>query len=241
MVDRINNQKYYDYSKVNQQKRQAAEAAEFNLNTGKEGVIYEKEQKKKSAKPKEASLELEEQGTKDGRGLGVKLEISHKGYERSVREKQKISLIEEVKKYASLAVDFLKSVWDKVWNDNPGAKAEEFPEILEDKILEQEEIQETGLLNVGSIKFSEEKIEDNAKRKFSNQIAESIYTQEEIRQIFRRGNQKEIEDFLSNHGEKQLAKNTDLLTQYDRKGSIVGLNGSDKDLILHGSRNQIKL
>ena len=52
---------------------------------------------------------------------------------------------------------------------------------------------------------------------------------------------KEIEDFLSNHGEKQLARNTDLLTQYDKRGSLVGLNSSDKDLILHGNKNQIKL
>ena len=209
MVDRINHQKYYDYSKVNQQKRQTTEAAEFNLNTGKEGVIYEKEQQKKPAKSKEASLELEGQNTKEVSGSGVQLEISHKGLEKSVREKQRKSLVEEVKRYASPAVDFLKSVWDKVWNDNSSSKTAEFPEILEDK--------------------------------FSNQIAESIYTQEEIRQIFRRGNQKEIEEFLSNHGEKQLARNTDLLTQYDRSGSIVGPNGSDKDLILHGARNQIKL
>lgn len=241
MVDRINNQKYYDYSKVNQQKRQTAEGAEFNLNAGREGVIYEKEQQKKPAKSKEDSLKLEEQGTKEAGGSGVKLEISHKGYEKSVREKQRISLMEEVKKYASLAVDFLKSVWDKVWNDNSRAKAAEFPEILEDKISEQEESWEAGLSEIENTDFSEERIKSNSTIKFSNQIAESIYTQEEIRQIFRRGNQKEIEDFLSNHGERQLAKNTDLLTQYDRSGSIVGLNGSDKDLILHGARNQIKL
>lgn len=79
------------------------------------------------------------------------------------------------------------------------------------------------------------------QRKLSNEIAESIYTQEEIRQIFRRGDQKEIEDFLSNHGKRRLARNTGLLTQYDRKGVIVGINSSDQDLILHGNKNQIKL
>lgn len=283
MVDRINHQKYYDYSKVNQQKRQTTEAAEFNLNTGKEGVIYEKEQQKKPAKSKEASLELEGQNTKEVSGSGVQLEISHKGLEKSVREKQRKSLVEEVKRYASLAVDFLKSVWDKVWNDNSSSKTAEFPEILEDKLSEQGASQEmgflqeeemglpgqgaewgasrekgflpgeegglsgeealsgTGFLQRAAATFWEEREGDGSRIKFSNQIAESIYTQEEIRQIFRRGNQKEIEEFLSNHGEKQLARNTDLLTQYDRSGSIVGPNGSDKDLILHGARNQIKL
>ena len=139
------------------------------------------------------------------------MEISGRGYQKSVREKQRSSLAEEVKKYARIAVDFLKAVWDRVWNDKPEVlepeevKQEEFPEILEDK------------------------------------IADSIYSQAEIRRIFQRGNQQEIADFISNHGEKQLAKNTELLTQYDRKGSIVGISNSDKDLILHGDRNQIKL
>lgn len=72
-------------------------------------------------------------------------------------------------------------------------------------------------------------------------LAQSIYSQEEIRAIFRRGDQREIQDFLSNHGERHLAKNSDLLTQYDKRGFIVGINRSDKELILHGGKNEIKL
>ncbi|MCI8681931.1 MAG: hypothetical protein HFH50_02860 [Lachnospiraceae bacterium] len=211
MIDKINSQKYYDYAKVNQQKRESAEASGFNLNLGKEGVIYEQNEQKKTEKPKETALEQESAGVSAGKASGVKLEISDRGYQKSVREKQRGSLVEEVKKYAQIAVEFLKTVWDRVWNDKPEVlepeqvEQEEFPEILEDK------------------------------------IAESIYTQAEIRRIFQRGNQQEIADFISNHGEKQLAKNTELLTQYDKTGSLVGISNSDKDLILHGDRNQMKL
>ena len=211
MIDKINSQKYYDYAKVNQQKRESAEASGFNLNLGKEGVIYEQNEQKKTEKPKETALEQESAGVSAGKASGVKLEISDRGYQKSVREKQRGSLVEEVKKYAQIAVEFLKTVWDRVWNDKPEGlepeqvEQEEFPEILEDK------------------------------------IAESIYTQAEIRRIFQRGNQQEIADFISNHGEKQLAKNTELLTQYDKTGSLVGISNSDKDLILHGDRNQMKL
>ena len=210
MIDKINSQ-YYDYAKVNQQKRESAEASGFNLNLGKEGVIYEQNEQKKTEKPKETALEQESAGVSAGKASGVKLEISDRGYQKSVREKQRGSLVEEVKKYAQIAVEFLKTVWDRVWNDKPEVlepeqvEQEEFPEILEDK------------------------------------IAESIYTQAEIRRIFQRGNQQEIADFISNHGEKQLAKNTELLTQYDKTGSLVGISNSDKDLILHGDRNQMKL
>ena len=211
MIDKINSQKYYDYAKVNQQKRESAEASGFNLNLGKEGVIYEQNEQKKTEKPKETALEQESAGVSAGKASGVKLEISDRGYQKSVREKQRGSLVEEVKKYAQIAVEFLKTVWNRVWNDKPEVlepeqvEQEEFPEILEDK------------------------------------IAESIYTQAEIRRIFQRGNQQEIADFISNHGEKQLAKNTELLTQYDKTGSLVGISNSDKDLILHGDRNQMKL
>ena len=72
-------------------------------------------------------------------------------------------------------------------------------------------------------------------------LAWSIYTQEEIREMFRRGDPREIEDFLSQHGERRLAKNSDLLTQYDKRGSLVGIDSSDKEKILHGTKNEIGL
>lgn len=170
------------------------------------------------------------------------MEISSRGYEKSARHKQGISLIDEVRKYAALAVDFLKSIWDKVWNENPKAKEAEFPEVLEEKMSGQEGFaEETGLSLLDGVEGPDGLQEGLFQRKLSNEIAESIYTQEEIRQIFRRGDQKEIEDFLSNHGKRRLARNTGLLTQYDRKGVIVGINSSDQDLILHGNKNQIKL
>ena len=103
MIDKVNNQKYYNYSKVNQQKRETTESAEFHMNLGKEGVIYEKSQKKPE-KSQEAAINAEEQesGASSQRG-GVKLEISNRGYEKSAREKQKSSLIEEVRKFAETA------------------------------------------------------------------------------------------------------------------------------------------
>ena len=241
MVDRINNQRFYDYSKVSQQKRETTEAAEFNLNMGKDGVTYEKSQRKKPEKSQELSPEPEEQKRTAG-SHGVKVEISHQGYEKSIREKRKISLMEGVKKYTALAVDFLKSVWDRIWNDHSKTAEGEFPEVLENQISEQEAFSgETGLSLPDSVLPAGEMPGDTSGIKFSNQIAESIYTQEEIRQLFRRRNQQEIEDFLSHHGEKQLARNTELLTRYDRKGMITGPGSQERDLILQGSRNQIKL
>lgn len=249
MIDRVNNQKYYDYAKINQQKRESTEAPEFNLNMGKEGVIYEKGQQKKAAKPKETAMEPEGQEHGAAASTGVKVEISSKGYEKSARERQRASLVEQVQKYAAIAVDFLKSVWDRIWNDHPKPKEAQFPEILEDKMSGAEGLsEETGLAVSNAINSPQGELGQpegwpagKLSGRLSDRLADSIYTQEEIRQLFRRGNQKEIEAFLSNNGEKHLARNTELLTQYDKKGSIVGINSYDRDLILHGNRNQIKL
>lgn len=235
MIDKINGQKYYEYAKVNQQKRETTDSLEFHMDLEKQGVIYEKGEQKKAAKEKEIPKETDSQGTEVKAGRGVMLEISHQGYERSEKERQRISLTENVRKFAERAVVFLKALWDKIWNDSPSSKEAEFPEVLEEQLAGQ-----SGETAGTEIVPGNEKM-DEPDWKTEDAIAESIYTQEEIRQLFRRGNQKEIEDFLSDHGEKHLARNTDLLTQYDRKGAIVGINNSDKELILHGNKNEIKL
>lgn len=248
MIDRINNQKYYEYSKINKQKKETTESAEFHMDLGKQGVIYEKNEQKKAEKTETSFEEEKEQEQRtSAQSRGVKLEISSQGYEKFEKEKTKASLLEGVKRYATIAVDFLKNIWDKIWNEQTSAKEAEFPEILEEQMAQKYGTEEETWLALPeeATGFPEEVMSENITEpsgwRTSNQIAESIYTQEEIRQIFRRGNQKEIEDFLSNHGERHLARNTDLLTQYDRKGILVGINNSDKELILHGNKNEIKL
>lgn len=224
MIDKINSQKYYEYTRAKQPSRGPVDSSEFNQNLEREGVIYEQSKKKKTTKTKETSElsgENSDRKAKANADRGVKLDISDKGYERAEKEKQRKSVVEQIRKYAAIAVDFLKSVWDKVWNEPEKAEeTEEFPEILEEKLGKQtEEIQPAGYL--------------------STEV--SPLSREEIRQLFRRGSRKEIEDFISNYGERQLARNTELLTQYDRRGSIVNLSSSEKELILHGNKNEVKL
>ena len=45
MVNKVNGQKYYEYTNVSSQKRKSAESSEFHMDLDKEGVIYEKERK----------------------------------------------------------------------------------------------------------------------------------------------------------------------------------------------------
>ena len=41
MVNKVNGQKYYEYAKVNRQKRETTSSSEFHMNFDKQGVVYE--------------------------------------------------------------------------------------------------------------------------------------------------------------------------------------------------------
>lgn len=271
MVDKVSNQKYYEYSKINQQKRSNTESSEFNLDLGKQGVVYEKGGQKKAEKTKGTPSQNDTQKSASQAASGVKLEISRQGYQKTAAKKQESSIMEGVRKYVTAAVDFLKSLWNKIWNDNPASPKEHFPEILEEKLSGQEGAGEAqgakdataffGGVDAQSWGAAErnaqagqpvfgQPAEQGIADRFWNRISPTAkpgvpepasYTQEEIRRIFRRGNRQEIEDFLSNHGERHLARNTELLTQYDKRGAIIGLDHAEKERILFGNKNEIRL
>lgn len=286
MVDKVSNQKYYEYSKINQQKRSNTESSEFNLDLGKQGVVYEKGGQKKAEKTKGTPSQNDTQKSASQAASGVKLEISRQGYQKTAAKKQESSIMEGVRKYVTAAVDFLKSLWNKIWNDNPASPKEHFPEILEEKLSGQEGAGEAqgakdataffggvdtqgendsaaffGGIDAQSWGAAErnaqagqpvfgQPAEQGIADRFWNRISPTAkpgvpepasYTQEEIRRIFRRGNRQEIEDFLSNHGERHLARNTELLTQYDKRGAIIGIDHAEKERILFGNKNEIRL
>ena len=286
MVDKVSNQKYYEYSKINQQKRSNTECSEFNLDLGKQGVVYEKGGQKKAEKTKGTPSQNDTQKSASQAASGVKLEISRQGYQKTAAKKQESSIMEGVRKYVTAAVDFLKSLWNKIWNDNPASPKEHFPEILEEKLSGQEGAGEAqgakdataffggvdtqgendsaaffGGVDAQSWGAAErnaqagqpifgQPAEQGIADRFWNRISPTAkpgvpepasYTQEEIRRIFRRGNRQEIEDFLSNHGERHLARNTELLTQYDKRGAIIGIDHAEKERILFGNKNEIRL
>ncbi|MCI9531827.1 MAG: hypothetical protein HFH38_08780 [Lachnospiraceae bacterium] len=285
MIDKVSNQKYYEYSKINQQRRETTESSGFHMDPGDQGVIYERGSQKKSEKPKGAAAEKDAPKASAQARPGVKVEISRQGYRKTGTKQQGASLAEGVQKYVAIAIGFLKSLWDKIWNEKTEVKQEGFPEILEGKLSGQDGTGETAAPQDGTSFFGGMEPQESSgsaqgaagsgasffggmepqESSGSAQgaagsgasffggigsqeaaakpaaVERPAYTQEEIRRIFRRGNRQEIEDFLSNHGERRLAKNTELLTQYDRRGSIIGIDHAQKELILFGDKNEIRL
>ena len=66
-------------------------------------------------------------------------------------------------------------------------------------------------------------------------------TDKEIQQYLRSGNLEQVISLLTDNGHKTMAKNSSLLTYYDRTGRLTSLSASDQERILHGDRNVRKL
>ena len=63
----------------------------------------------------------------------------------------------------------------------------------------------------------------------------------EIQKYLHNGNLDQVISLLTDNGHKTIAKNSNLLTYYDRSGRITRINPSDSERILHGDRNSRKL
>ena len=57
----------------------------------------------------------------------------------------------------------------------------------------------------------------------------------------RSGDMERVVNLVTENGQKTMAKNSTLLTYYDRSGKIAPLSASDQERILHGDRNVKKL
>ena len=63
----------------------------------------------------------------------------------------------------------------------------------------------------------------------------------EIQPYLRSGDLNRVISLLTDNGKKEAARNSTLLTYYDRTGRMVEPNASDRERILHGDRNTRKL
>ncbi len=68
---------------------------------------------------------------------------------------------------------------------------------------------------------------------------ETIQAQQEekIRKSLRSGNLEQVISILTDDGRRTVAKNSTLLTYYDKNGRLTQINASDRERILHGDRH----
>lgn len=93
--------------------------------------------------------------------------------------------------------------------------------------------------SLGTSQESEEIID--ASDEISALALEEERRNREIRQSLRDGNMDHVISLLTDNGRKTVAKNSTLLTSYDKNGRVVEPNASDRERALHGDRNTWKL
>lgn len=246
MVNRVNGNEYYDYSQL-----KMPDAADKTDNGEKFSLNYQHTQEEtteKDKKEKDGETEKLNNGTRTVLQGGVRLELSRNSAQtvsdrtRGKEERPQDTgqkLIGMVQSWLQAFVQAVKDIANKIWND-PIPQDETSVEQIKS---EDETVQETQAperlteeylaLHPGHMRNTQE-VESSSLRRGENR-------DKEIQKYLRSGNLEQVISLVTDNGRKTMAKNSTLLTYYDRHGRITPIGASDQERILHGDRNVKKL
>ena len=206
----------YDYSSQLKPAKNAESQEKFSLDRQKEQAVPEKKEEKGEDK------KLHEKPGVDIRKQGVRLELSGKEESGEQTEKRDVRANGNTPMSGSLLTlfkDLFQSVKDflyKLWNE-----PSEETVISEDVTPEEAE------------RYTEEYY---ALKGIDPKVREAE-RDEKIRKQLRSGNLEQVIILLTDDGRRTMAKNSTLLTYYDKSGKLTQLSASDKERILHGDRH----
>lgn len=219
MVDRVGNGPGYSYPQVNEKKVNTGATGtgeKFQLDYGKEGAIYEPSSEAVKRQQDEKRAIAHSSDTSKTEDEGVRLTLSsaalnHK--EKSETEKNaQGGILDVVTSLVNKVIDAMKGFFSSIWNDTPATNGEETSET--DTIAESK----AEKIDVGDSTAVPQK----PKTKFEEAKAEA-------------------EAFLASPEGKKVARNSDLLTYYDKHGTVISVSPSDRQRILYGDKNQIEV
>ena len=226
----------YDYSSQLKSVGNAEGQEKFSLEHQKEQASSPKKEEKGEDKKLH-----EKPGAEIKRSGGVKLELSGAGKAEEESEMTN-SRVASANSGSSLWQTVL-SIWQalkgfiyRIWND-------ESPEVISEDVTPEE-----------AERYTEEyyALKGITPETIQKQQPEDIFTEESekekqaerdarIRKHLRSGNLDQVISLLTDDGKRSVAKNSTLLTYYDRSGQLRQINASDRERILHGDRNVRKL
>ncbi len=239
----------YDYSSL--KAAQTPNGGEkFNLNQYVDRQVpSDKEEKNEDSDRKETAK------AKVTQKSGVKLDLSGKGNEKTLSGHNQAapakenetgeSLFKTVRDLFAKFTEAVKNLFDRIWNDPPRTELSE----AEDGQTEQQGAKPEAMI-VPERLTEEYKREKGMEDSFPNDalndagnVPEKTDEQrdKEIRQYLHKGNLEQVLSILTDDGRRTIAKNSNLLTYYDKSGRLARINASDSERILHGDRNVRKL
>ena len=219
MVNKIDGNNYYDYQKLK------------NVNIPDTGEKFsldykqnELQSESKDNKDKDDKASAVQNNTEDK--SGVKLELSRQGQSVAAGRTQSYnksrsqdtvdvqSIIDAIREFISTAITAVRDFFYNLWYDSPRPEANIHAEIDN---AEVEETQETADV------YDDEKLDRR------------------IQPYLKSGDLNQVINLLTDNGRKSIARNSSLLTYYDKTGRMVEPNASDRERILHGDGNTRKL
>lgn len=243
-IDRIDGNKYYEYTKIKNLNISDADE-KFSLDYKQNELAPETKESKDDKSDKTVSGQ-EADGTAGQNG--VRLEISQNGrlagadYHRQAAQAKKAigtamlptALLESVREFITTAITTVKDFFYKIWNDSPQPEDASVKGTAPAQGKQQ-------------LSESDMDITISAAAKESGQDAEASYRMneqqldKEIQPYLRSGDLDQVINLLTDNGRRISARNSTLLTYYDRNGRMIEPSASDRERILHGDRNTRKL
>lgn len=246
MVNKIDGNNYYVYTKGKSLEIPGT-GEKFNLDSKRNELASgDKTEKELSEKAKR-----EEQ-------LGVKLELSGNGQsadaerqKQAEKTKEQASaeqkpLLETIQEFVVKAISAVQNFFLKIWNDQPAEGVSQESLNTEEIVLEATELVEAA--GGSEIADSTDSMELSASiETLETADAVKVLPMDEesrdrkIQQSLRSGDIAQVISLLTENGKRTIAKNSTLLTSYDRNGKVVEIGASDRQRVLYGDRNSLKL
>lgn len=221
MVNRVDGNYYNDYSQMKSVNTVSDNGEKFSLDYRQENLQSEETEKEdqhsKSAKARKEAAERN----------GVKLELSKDAAPaaakwdkpQAVKEQptsETKSFFASIQEVFTDIMQYVKDFFYKIWND-----------AAETEMVDEQD-------NVTGEESFEATLQENLRRTQSTE-------EELLKKALHTGDLPQVIDILTENGTKTIAKNSTLLTYYDKNGRVVEPSASDRERILHGDRGSRKL
>ncbi len=226
MINRVDGNNYYTYT--GQKKIEIPDTGEkFNLD-------YKNNESSPETKDKKGISDQEKQ--QQTKRDGVVLELSGRGRDAgSDRQRQtetaktqseskpgRVPLLKTIQTYVMAVITAVREFIYNIWNDPSQEGVSQDVQLLED--IPQEPMESIDVSDETSALDLEEECRDR-----------------EIQEFLRIGDMDQVINLLTDNGKKTIARNSTLLTSYDKNGKVVEPSASDMERVLHGNRNTWEL
>lgn len=238
MIYRVGDNDYpsYDYSRQ-KPTQVSGESEKFSLDHQEKEALSSK----KKEKGEDKKLHEKTPGASLREKSGVKLDLSKSGIKQTSQTEKESGLSgndsfsesvlwDSVRETFRKLVQYAKTLFDKIWNDPPPIveSVDVTPEEAERYTQEYYALKKEQ--SVGKDRLTD-----------SVELSHSVNRDAEIQKYLHSGNLEQVLSLLTDNGKRSIAKNSTLLTYYDKSGRLTSVNPSDSERILHGDRHSQSL